>query len=256
MGKNLLLTNLADNYDFSASRQFMANQIKTLFFYCASKTGSLPSEVLFIPYAYDGLGDFYNSYIENVKGLFFEVNFRVITEFSNPVEAIEGAHAICIGGGNLNLLKNSVSDNMYDKLFDKIENGIPYIGWNEGAVFACPTHIEDYEADETLINVVPFQIFSHFRDTFLNLTKIKTFLTNNAVRTLPIVHVVCIIDNTPFEGDEKKEEEATDEGGSGIRIEDSNAGLAETNTANVLIYQLEDGNLVSIPYDPDHLPII
>ena len=264
MGKNLLLTNLADNYYFGNTKELMIDEINKLFSHCAS-TGRLIDEVLFIAYAFDG-GD-WNSYINNVKDLFPDQQFRLINEFSNPVEAIGNAQAVCVGGGNLNYLKNSVSDVMFDKLNTRIENGMPYIGWNEGAVLACPTHIDDLNASEIFIDLVPFQIFCHFKMNLANETKIRAFLIGNSDRILPIVQVVCFSDSTTVNSFQKipekdvvqdtdKKADAEEEG-SGIRIEESNAGLAGTESAPaVIIYQLVDGNLFSFPLDPNNVAIM
>ncbi len=271
MGKTLLLTNLADNYLSGNSKEFMIDEINKLMTHC-DPSGETIKEVLFIPYANEyGLDILYSTYITQVDSIFGMRKIRVITEFSNPLEAISAAKAICVGGGNLSFLKNTMTKIMYEKIKEKISNGMPYIGWNEGAILACPTHIDDLVCVEELINAVPFQLYCHFKKNVATEAKIEAFLLANADRVLPIVQVVCFSDELPsddsiisFSGKNLKDSrdntpnrDDEDTGGSGVVVEDDEAGLAGTeSTSTITIYQLVDEKLFAIEINSNNLPIM
>ncbi len=260
MGKNLFLANLADNYDFSKTKNFMIDEIIQLFNHCAS-AGRRITEVLFVQKAFDGHD--LNAYLENVRDLFGEVNVKLITDGDDPVQMINSAQAIAIGGGNMNMLENYLNPSMCTAVNKRISARIPYIGWNEGSIFACPTRIENLSVlSDNLFAAVPFQFVAHYNNTSANRDIIEDFLQHNQQT---IKHVICFKDLTPAVvsgrsatsvggavGDSSSPSTATGDEGSGVRIVDDNAGLAGTQApAAVVLYKLDDdGNLLFVP-DPD-----
>ena len=161
MKKYLLLTNLVDNYTFVKTKVFMTSQISSLFRSYALHSGKEITEVLFVTYAFNGLDK--DEYVANVRNLFGAVKVKLITD-GDPATLIEGAQALVIGGGSMTKLENGVNAALRTAINNKITNsGIPYIGWNEGSVFACPTKIEDLSSlTSGLISAVPFQIVCHY----------------------------------------------------------------------------------------------
>lgn len=133
--------------------------------------GEKPVNALFIPYA--GITFSWDEYEEKVNNRFSEIDHKVtsIHHYSDPVEAVEKAEAIIIGGGNTwHLLKTMQENNLMDAIRNKVSGGTPYIGWSAGSNVACPTlkttndmPISEPKSFNTL-NLVPFQINPHYLD--------------------------------------------------------------------------------------------
>jgi dipeptidase E len=133
--------------------------------------GESPVQALFIPYA--GITLSYEDYETKVKASFNETghDIKSIHYYSNPVEAVEAANAIVVGGGNtFRLLQLIKGNNLIEPVRRKVMAGTPYIGWSAGANVACPTicttndmpvvHNDSYES----FDLVPFQINPHYLD--------------------------------------------------------------------------------------------
>lgn len=133
--------------------------------------GEEPVHALFIPYA--GITFSYDEYEEKVNNRFAEIGHKVtsIHHFENPVEAVEKAEAIIVGGGNTWHMVKTLQDNgLMEPLRKKVLSGVPYIGWSAGSNIACPTlkttndmPISEPRSFDTL-NLVPFQINPHYLD--------------------------------------------------------------------------------------------
>ena len=133
--------------------------------------GPNPVNALFIPYA--AVTFSYDTYEEKVSSRFLETghNITSIHHYKNPVEAIENAKAIVIGGGNTwKLLKTMRDNHLIEAIRTKVMGGTPYIGWSAGANVACPTikttndmAIVEPDSFEAL-GLVPFQINPHYLD--------------------------------------------------------------------------------------------
>ncbi len=92
----------------------------------------------------------------------------------NPVERIQKAEAIMVGGGNTPKLAELIRiHGIMDLIRDRVENqNIPYLGWSAGAGVACPTiqTTNDWfiANPETVtlegINLFPVNINPHYRD--------------------------------------------------------------------------------------------
>lgn len=133
--------------------------------------GDKPINALFIPYA--GITFSHDEYEEKVNNRFLDINHKVtsIHHFDNPIEAIENAEAIIVGGGNTwHMVKTLQDKGLMEVIKKKVESGTPYIGWSAGSNIACPTlkttndmPISEPKSFNTL-NLVPFQINPHYLD--------------------------------------------------------------------------------------------
>lgn len=96
------------------------------------------SEILFIPYARPG-GITHDEYTEAAKKGFDKINIRLrgIHEFSNPIDAINQAKGIFVGGGNTFLLVKQLYDlKLISTIKNVVENGTPYFGTSAGSVIS------------------------------------------------------------------------------------------------------------------------
>ena len=128
-------------------------------------------QVLFIPYA--AVTFSYDAYEEKVRERFSElgIGLESIHHFGSPVQAVEAARAIVVGGGNTWQLTRCLHDyNLINAIREKVLNGIPFVGWSAGANVACPTirTTNDMPVIDPLglhaCNFVPFQINPHYLD--------------------------------------------------------------------------------------------
>jgi len=92
-------------------------------------------EILFIPYARPG-GISHEDYTKKVSNSFSKIAVSVkgIHEYENPIEAIESAKGIFVGGGNTFLLVSQLyKNNIIDTLEKVVKNGTPYLGTSAGS---------------------------------------------------------------------------------------------------------------------------
>lgn len=133
--------------------------------------GEENQNIVFIPYA--AIRFSYDEYEARVNESLQEVGITVkgIHRFEDPQQAIREASAIMVGGGNTWKLVRMLRDNGLLLLIkERVETGIPYVGWSAGSNVACPTlrttndmPIIDPKGFDT-INLVPFQINPHYLD--------------------------------------------------------------------------------------------
>lgn len=126
---------------------------------------------LFFPYA--GVTLSYDEYAAKVKARFNEIghDIRSIHEYDDPVQAVEDAGAIIVGGGNTFHLLKMVRDNrLIGAVREKVLKGTPYIGWSAGSNMTCPTirttnDMPIVEPDRfDAFHLVNFQINPHYLD--------------------------------------------------------------------------------------------
>ncbi len=136
---------------------------------------------LFIPYA---LHD-YNEYCKKLREWKSdsEIPFKGIHEFSDPIQAIQNAEAIYIGGGNsFRLMDTILKNQLIEPIQKAVKSGTPYVGVSAGTNLASPTikttndmpivHPQSLDA----LNLIPFQINPHY---FSGRTHIKKKSLNN-----------------------------------------------------------------------------
>ncbi len=133
--------------------------------------GEKPINAVFIPYA--AVTFSFEEYEEKVNNRFVEIGHHVtsIHRFINPVEAIENADAIVVGGGNTWQLVGMLWEKgLMKAIRKKVKEGTPYVGWSAGSNIACPTlkTTNDMPINEPgkfkTLKLVPFQINPHYLD--------------------------------------------------------------------------------------------
>ena len=167
--------------------------------------GTTSKTVLFIPYAAVTFG--YDEYETKVEARFAELGHHVtgIHHAWDPIQAVNEAEVIVIGGGNTwQLVRLMHEHGLMAPIREKVKNGTPYIGWSAGSNVACPTlrttndmPIVDPLNFETL-NLIPFQINPHFTDIHppghggeTREDRINEFITIN-----PDLHVLGLREST------------------------------------------------------------
>lgn len=132
---------------------------------------SKKNNILFIPYA--AITFSYDEYVQKVNDGLKEIDVQVkgIHTFDDPIEAVNNADIIIVGGGNTWKLTKMVQEkDLIKAIRNKVHLGTPYIGWSAGSNLACPTlrttndmPIVEPSTFETL-DLVPFQINPHYLD--------------------------------------------------------------------------------------------
>lgn len=129
-------------------------------------------EVTFIPYARPS-GVSYDEYTKKVEQAFDKVNIKTIGlhTFENPIQAIQEAEALFIGGGNtFLLLKTLYEKNLIDPLKEVIYKGTPYIGSSAGSNITGQTigTTNDmpiiYPPSFDALGILPFNLNPHYLD--------------------------------------------------------------------------------------------
>lgn len=93
------------------------------------------NRILFIPYARPS-GISYDAYTSIASKGFEKINIAVegIHEFKNPIDAVNNAKAIFVGGGNTFLLvKQLYEAKLMSVIKNVVENGTPYFGTSAGS---------------------------------------------------------------------------------------------------------------------------
>ena len=93
------------------------------------------NEILFIPYA-RASGLTHDEYTLVAKKGFEKINIQVkgIHEYKNPIDAVNNAKGIFIGGGNtFLLLKQLYEHKLISTIRNVVENGTPYFGTSAGS---------------------------------------------------------------------------------------------------------------------------
>jgi dipeptidase E len=134
--------------------------------------GKEPVRALFIPYA--AVTFSFDLYEERVSERFREIGHDIVSihRFNDPVEAVQNAEAIVVGGGNTWKLLKLIQENKLTGIVrQKILSGTPYVGWSAGSNVACPTIMTTndmpvVEPDSfSSFNLIPFQINPHYLDS-------------------------------------------------------------------------------------------
>ena len=164
--KRLLLLSNSTNH----GGEFLAHAAD----YIRDFLGAPVRRVLFVPFA--GVTRSYDEYAAVVRARFAELGYQLdsVHEAADPVEAVEGAEAIAVGGGNtFHLLRGMYEAGLVEAIRARVGIGTPYVGWSAGSNVACPTIkttndmpiVEPPSFDA--LNLVPFQINPHYTDDVL-----------------------------------------------------------------------------------------
>jgi len=144
--------------------EYIIDELKVFF--------SQTEEIIFIPYARPG-GITHDEYTNKAKSAFEKINKTIIGihEFDNPVEVIQKAKGIFVGGGNTFVLVNQLyKNNLISTLQDVIQLGTPYLGTSAGSNI-CGLTINTtndmpivYPPSFKTLSFVPFNINPHYLD--------------------------------------------------------------------------------------------
>ncbi len=127
------------------------------------------SRILFVPYA---LAD-RDAYAAKARDRFaaLGVTLESIHQQRYPVEAVDRADAIFIGGGNtFRLLKALYEHQLLEAIRSRVDLGMPYMGASAGSNVACPTirTTNDMPIVEppslAALHIFPWQINPHYLD--------------------------------------------------------------------------------------------
>jgi len=156
--------------------------------------------ILFIPYARPG-GISHTEYTDVAAKAFKKINKTIkgIHEFENPIEAVNNAKGIFVGGGNTFVLVNQLyKNNVLSTIKTTVENGTPYLGTSAGSNI-CGLTVNTtndmpivYPPSFKTFGFVPFNINPHYLDPIAGSThmgetretRIKEF---HAFNTQPVI---------------------------------------------------------------------
>ncbi len=153
---------------FSSSRTDNSSYLETAAPIIKDFLGEQPLKIAFIPFA--SVDNNYEGYVtmvrEGLSGLphtIYEVNT------SNAKSVIAQSNVIMVGGGNtFKLLHDIYNLGLLDPIRDKVNAGVPYIGWSAGANITGPTigTTNDMPVIEpksfNALGLFPFQINPHY----------------------------------------------------------------------------------------------
>ena len=130
--------------------------------------GDKELSIAFIPFAL--VSNEYEAYTAMVKDGLQQLSCSVETVLpANAKEKLEKANVIMVGGGNtFKLLHDIYEYKLLDIIRDKVNKGIPYIGWSAGSNILGPTigTTNDMPVIEpksfNALGLFPFQINPHY----------------------------------------------------------------------------------------------
>jgi dipeptidase E len=115
----------------------------------------------------------FDDYAARVRDRFAELGYALdsIHEQEQPLQAVQEAEAIVVGGGNtFHLVAHLHRHGLVSAITQRVLDGVPYVGWSAGANVACPTLSTTNDmpivepASFDTFDLVPFQINPHFTD--------------------------------------------------------------------------------------------
>lgn len=133
--------------------------------------GSGVTRVLFIPYA--SVSRSYEEMTKLVSETLGGLGYQVagLHDAPDPVGAVRAAEAVAVAGGNtFRLLQLIQSQGLLQPLRERVQAGMPYIGWSAGSNLACPTirTTNDmpivWPRDCDALGLIPFQINPHYTE--------------------------------------------------------------------------------------------
>ncbi len=126
---------------------------------------------LFIPYA--AVTFSWDEYETKVRKKFREAGHDVVSlhHAGDEAAAVREAEAIVVGGGNTwHLLTVLQKKGLMPLIRERVQAGVPYIGWSAGSNLACPTIRTTNDMpiiqplDFNALDLIPFQINPHYLD--------------------------------------------------------------------------------------------
>lgn len=135
-------------------------------------------EILFIPYARPS-GLTHDEYTSRAQQGFEKINIKIkgIHEYKNPIDAVNNAKAIFVGGGNTFLLVQQLYQHkLILSIKNVVENGIPYFGTSAGSVITGVTmqNTNDmpiiYPPSFNTLGFLNFNLNCHYLDPDTNST--------------------------------------------------------------------------------------
>ncbi len=124
-------------------------------------------KILFVPYALADHDGYVN--IMNEKGLNAGYELDGIHRHADPVQAVEAAEGIYVGGGNTFRLLNDLNRHkLLEVIRRRVAEGMPYLGVSAGTNVACPTMQTTNDMPIVMppsfaaLNLVPFQVNAHY----------------------------------------------------------------------------------------------
>ena len=133
--------------------------------------GTQVRRVLFIPYA--GVSRSYTEMTERATAAFADMGYELTSLHmsTDSAAALLSAEAVAVSGGNtFRLLSIMQSLRLMEPLRQRVQGGMPYIGWSAGSNLACPTirttndmPIVWPEGCDAL-GLIPFQINPHYTE--------------------------------------------------------------------------------------------
>lgn len=127
--------------------------------------------VLFIPYA--GVTVSYDDYLAKVQQALspYAIEVQSIHQFADPRQAVSDAQAILVGGGNtFQLLHQLYQHDILTLIRNRVQSGMPYIGWSAGSNIAgatiCTTNDMPIVEPPSFkaLNLLPWQLNPHYTD--------------------------------------------------------------------------------------------
>ena len=161
--KNVILASTSTVYG-SSFLEYLDDELNILF--------DAVDQILFIPFARPG-GISFDDYTKKANEAFNRINKTVtgIHEHENPVEALNSAHGIFIGGGNTFVLAKTLYEkNLIPILKEVVESETPYLGTSAGSNICGQTigTTNDmpivYPPSFKGLGLIPYNINPHYLD--------------------------------------------------------------------------------------------
>ena len=153
---------------FSSSRYGNGGYLSAAVPVIKSFLGNAPLNIAFIPFA--SVSNDYDEYASMVRAGLAELPHTINTVKPGNAKAVIGqSDVIMVGGGNtFKLLHDIYNYQLLDLIRDKINAGVPYIGWSAGSNITGPTiaTTNDMPVIEprsfNALGFLPFQINPHY----------------------------------------------------------------------------------------------
>ena len=145
---------------FSSSREGNKEYLQTAVAPIHHFLGNAPLQIAFIPFASVNIN--YEAYTDKVRQALKELPYNIQTvSNTNAIADIEKADVIMVGGGNtFKLLHDLYAVQIMELIKEKVNKGIPYIGWSAGSNIAGATICTSN--DMPIINPGSFDALSFF----------------------------------------------------------------------------------------------